>query len=44
MDKDLSGGCYPKKMINWDKVKHNILKDNEINEDMLKANLLRLCI
>jgi hypothetical protein len=40
MDKDLSGGCYPKKMINWDKVKHNIIKNNEISEDLLKAKSL----
>lgn len=40
MDKDLSGGCYPKKMINWEKVRHNLLKDNEITEDMLKAKSL----
>ena len=40
MDKDLSGGCYPKKMINWEKVRHHLLKDNEITEDMLKAKAL----
>lgn len=43
MDKELSGGCYPKKMINWDKVRHNLAKpefspDNEqFNESLLIA-------
>ena len=37
LDKNVSGGCYPKKMINWDKVKHNINKNPEIDEGMLVA-------
>jgi hypothetical protein len=43
MDKEVSGGCYPKKMINWDKVRHNLGKpefspDSEkFNEDLLLA-------
>ncbi len=40
MNKDLSGGCYPKKMINWDKVKANIEKEKEIKEDALMAKSL----
>lgn len=37
LNKDLSGGCYPKKMINWDKVKHNIKKDSNIDDGLLVA-------
>jgi hypothetical protein len=42
MDKELSGGCYPKKMINWDKVKHNLSKPEfqdaeKFNEGLLLA-------
>ena len=40
MDRDLSGGGYPKKMINWDKVKHNVIKEPEINEGLLMAKSL----
>jgi hypothetical protein len=40
MDRDLSGGCYPKKMINWDKVKHNIKNEPEINDGLLMAKSL----
>lgn len=40
MDKDLSGGCYPKKMINWDKIRHNIKQDAEIDEGLLMAKSL----
>jgi hypothetical protein len=36
-DKDLSGGCYPKKMINWDKVKHHIKANSDIDENLLIA-------
>lgn len=39
-DKDLCGGCYPKKMINWDKVKHQVKKDENINDDILLAKSL----
>jgi hypothetical protein len=43
MDKELSGGCYPKKMINWDKVRNNFNKpefasDNKkFDENLLLA-------
>lgn len=37
LDKDLSGGCYPKKMINWDKVKHNLKTEPEIDDGLLMA-------
>jgi hypothetical protein len=37
MDKELSGGCYPKKMLNWDKVRHNLKKDENINDQLLLA-------
>ncbi len=50
MDKELSGGCYPKKMINWDKIIHNVKKPErdpvlyndkgEINEELLIAKSL----
>ena len=40
MDRDLSGGCYPKKMINWDKVKANLGENKEMAEDMLMAKSL----
>ena len=36
-DKDLSGGCYPKKSINWDKVKHQLKKEPEIDNNLLIA-------
>ena len=39
-DRDLSGGCYPKKMVNWDKVRHNLKQDGDIAEDMLMAKSL----
>jgi hypothetical protein len=40
MDKDVSGGCYPKKMVNWEKVKHNVNNDPNISEDLLMAKSL----
>lgn len=40
MDRDLSGGCYPKKMLNWEKVKHNIKQEPEIADDLLMAKSL----
>lgn len=50
MDRELSGGCYPKKMINWDKIKHHVknmdkdpvlLNDKgELNEELLVAKSL----
>lgn len=40
MDKDVSGGCYPKKMINWDKVKYNLKQDENMDENLLMAKSL----
>ena len=40
MDKDVSGGCYPKKMINWDKVRHNLKQDENMDEGLLMAKSL----
>ena len=39
-NKELSGGCYPKKMLNWDKVKHNLKTDPEIDQNVLMAKSL----
>ena len=39
-DKELCGGCYPKKMINWDKVKHHIKEENAIDNNLLLAKSL----
>ena len=36
-EKDLCGGCYPKKNINWDKVKRNLIKNKDINNKELIA-------
>ena len=41
-DKEICGGCYPKKMINWQKVASNLKKEefsdlNNLNEDKLLA-------
>lgn len=40
MDKEMSGGCYPKKMINWDKIRHNLNKDEFKDKDNFDENLL----
>lgn len=40
MDCDLSGGCYPKKMLNWDKVRANLKNDIEMPEGVLMAKSL----
>lgn len=40
MDRDLSGGCYPKKMINWEKIKHNIKNEPDIDDNLLMAKSL----
>lgn len=40
MNCDISGGCYPKKMINWDKVKHNLLQDKDMADGILMAKSL----
>lgn len=39
-DKELSGGCYPKKTINWDKVKHHIKNEPDIDNNILMAKSL----
>ena len=38
--KELSGGCYPKKCFNWDKIKHNIAKNADYKDDELMARSL----
>ena len=38
--KELCGGCYPKKCFNWDKIKHQIKKNPDLNEDELMAKSL----
>lgn len=40
MDKELSGGCYPKKMINWDKVRHNLAKEEFSDPENFDENKL----
>ena len=39
-DKEFCGGCYPKKMINWSKVKHFAASEKDINDDVLMAKSL----
>ena len=39
-DKEVSGGCYPKKMLNWAKIKHNIKENPDINDDILMCKSL----
>jgi hypothetical protein len=38
--KELSGGCYPKKCFNWDKIKHHIQKKSDLKDDELMAKSL----
>lgn len=38
--KELSGGCYPKKCFNWDKIKHHIGKNPALKDDELMAKSL----
>jgi len=38
--KELSGGCYPKKAFNWDKIKHQSVKNPKMHEDELMAKSL----
>jgi len=38
--KELSGGCYPKKCFNWDKIKHHIQKTPDLKDDELMAKSL----
>lgn len=40
MNRDLSGGCYPKKMINWDKVRANLQQDAKMADDILMGKSL----
>jgi len=40
MNRDLSGGCYPKKMINWDKVRANLQQDQKMQDDVLMGKSL----
>jgi hypothetical protein len=42
--KPVVGGCYPKKNINWDKVKENINKYKDINNDTLMAKSLEYAV
>ena len=39
-DKEVSGGCYPKKMINWAKVKHHVKANPDIPDDILMCKSL----
>jgi hypothetical protein len=39
-NKELSGGCYPKKCFNWDKIKHYNQKTPDLKEDELMAKSL----
>ena len=38
--KELCGGCYPKKCFNWDKIKHQVIKNPTMNDDELMAKSL----
>ncbi len=38
--KELSGGCYPKKCFNWDKIKHQIGKNPGMKDEELMAKSL----
>lgn len=39
-NKELSGGCYPKKCFNWDKIKHHNQKNPNMKDDELMAKSL----
>lgn len=39
-DKELSGGCYPKKMLNWEKIRHNLKTEPDMNQNILMAKSL----
>jgi hypothetical protein len=39
-NKELSGGCYPKKCFNWDKIKHHSTKSPNLSDDELMAKSL----
>jgi hypothetical protein len=38
--KEFSGGCYPKKCFNWDKIKHHVGKNPNMKDDELMAKSL----
>jgi hypothetical protein len=38
--KELTGGCYPKKCFNWDKIKHQIGKNPNMKDEELMAKSL----
>ena len=38
--KEFSGGCYPKKCFNWDKIKHHIGKNPGMKDEELMAKSL----
>lgn len=38
--KEFSGGCYPKKCFNWDKIKHHIGKNPNLKDEELMAKSL----
>ena len=39
-NKELCGGCYPKKCFNWDKIKHHSTKSPNLSDDELMAKSL----
>ena len=39
-NKEFSGGCYPKKCFNWDKIKHHISKNATMKDDEIMARSL----
>ena len=39
-DKELSGGCYPKKMLNWEKLKYHIKENPDIDNNTLLSKSL----
>ena len=39
-NKELSGGCYPKKCFNWDKIIHHTQKNPNLKDDELMAKSL----
>ena len=38
--KEFTGGCYPKKCFNWDKIKHHVGKNPSMKDDELMAKSL----
>lgn len=39
-NKELSGGCYPKKVLNWDKIKHHARRESPMDSKELMARSL----